>query len=323
VLVYCIRVDYNRYADYLNTIDKAFFDEEYKHVDEHWDVRVDRLQGERVERIRAAQELQDLEDKKLLRLLHNAVWVDSGSTVKVTKYGKLSTYWVMCIAGDENGTVGFGIGKASEVGEAQEKAVLDIKNNLLFVPLIESRTILHATEGRFGVTKCIIRPLPRHHGMTAGFVPRVIFDAVGIEDVNAKIYGRALPKNQVMAVFDALRQQNSIRELAIGRGVNAHKMFERGTVQYRHPSRQQMQEKFNELQGRLAEMRKTLPSYSETVERPETIDENMPASWVPALPTPYPSIPTPKPPSTHFKNWSKNASRINRQDKALQTRDRL
>ena len=61
---------------------------------------------------------------------------------KVTKGGRTFTFSAIVVVGNENGVVGYGLGKAAEVTVAIAKGVEDAKKNLVKVPVI-SGTIPH------------------------------------------------------------------------------------------------------------------------------------------------------------------------------------
>ena len=68
---------------------------------------------------------------------------------KVTKGGRTFSFSAIVVVGNENGVVGYGLGKASEVTSAIAKGVEDAKKNLVKIPVING-TIPHKQEMRFG-----------------------------------------------------------------------------------------------------------------------------------------------------------------------------
>ena len=73
---------------------------------------------------------------------------------KVTKGGRTFSFSAIVVVGNEDGVVGYGLGKASEVQSAIAKGVEDAKKNLVKIPVING-TIPHKQESRYSV-----RPLP-------------------------------------------------------------------------------------------------------------------------------------------------------------------
>ena len=76
---------------------------------------------------------------------------------KVTKGGRTFSFSALVIVGDENGTVGYGLGKAREVQAAITKGIDDAKKNLIKVPVLKG-TIPHDQIGRFDGAKVLIKP---------------------------------------------------------------------------------------------------------------------------------------------------------------------
>ena len=72
---------------------------------------------------------------------------------KVVKGGKKMSSRAVIVVGNEQGKVGVGVGKASDVITAVRKGVTDGKKHIISVPLTSSNTIPHATNGRFGAAK--------------------------------------------------------------------------------------------------------------------------------------------------------------------------
>ena len=247
-------LNYSRFADHIKRSDIHFFDEEVKIVDENLDVEPNSEAIAEQDDDEEFEMKQEDQTNKLFDLLPFSVFIDSGQVVRVTKFGKIRSCWALVLAGDKCGTATFGIGKAPEMEEAVERARRDCVNNITFLPMIESRTILYEAVGQFGVCQVSMRPLPRGTGMVAGIIPRLIFEAFGLMDINAKVHGRALPKHQIFAVWDGLIRQRGLRELNIARGSRQHKMFERGTVTHRTPPRVVLQERSMDINKKLKQV---------------------------------------------------------------------
>ncbi len=54
---------------------------------------------------------------------------------KTVKGGRISRFAAIMVVGDENGHVGYGLGKAAEVPEAIRKGIEDAKKNMITVSL--------------------------------------------------------------------------------------------------------------------------------------------------------------------------------------------
>ena len=68
---------------------------------------------------------------------------------KVTKGGRAFTFAAIVVVGNENGIVGWGLGKANEVQAAIAKGVEAAKKNLIRVP-VHKGTIPHEQIAKFG-----------------------------------------------------------------------------------------------------------------------------------------------------------------------------
>ena len=143
---------------------------------------------------------------------------------KVTKGGRTFSFSAIVVVGDENGVVGYGLGKASEVTAAIAKGVEDAKNNLVKVPVYKG-TIPHEQEAKFGGAQVLIRPASSGTGVKAGGAMRAVLESVGITDVLAKSKGSSNPHNLVKATVAALLELRDARSVADQRGVNLDKVF--------------------------------------------------------------------------------------------------
>jgi len=137
---------------------------------------------------------------------------------KVVKGGRRFGFAALVVAGDQNGRVGYGHGKAREVPEAIRKATEAAKRNMIRVPLREGRTLHHDVEGHFGAGHVVLRSATAGTGIIAGGPMRAVFETLGVQDVVTKSIGTSNPYNMVKATFQALASMSSPRQVAAKRG---------------------------------------------------------------------------------------------------------
>ncbi len=143
---------------------------------------------------------------------------------KVTKGGRTFSFSAIVVVGDENGIVGYGLGKAKEVSEAISKGIDDAKKSLIRVP-VHRGTVPHEQEGKFGGGRVLIKPAAPGTGVIAGGAMRAVLESAGIHDVLAKSKGSSNPHNVVKATFDALAKMRDPMTIAETRNVNLTKVF--------------------------------------------------------------------------------------------------
>ena len=143
---------------------------------------------------------------------------------KVTKGGRHFRFAAIVVVGDENGVVGYGLGKANEVTAAIAKGVEDAKKNLVRVPVINT-TIPHEQESKFGGSVVFMKPAATGTGVKAGGAMRAVFESVGIQNVLAKSKGSSNPHNLVKATVLALTQMRDAYTVAGLRGIPMSKVF--------------------------------------------------------------------------------------------------
>ena len=143
---------------------------------------------------------------------------------KVTKGGRTFSFSAIVVVGNENGIVGWGLGKAGEVTAAIAKGVESAKKNLIKVPVFKG-TIPHEQESHFGGASVFIKPASAGTGVKAGGAMRAVLESVGVHDVLAKSKGSANPHNLVKATIQALGELRDPLTIAQHRGVTLDKVF--------------------------------------------------------------------------------------------------
>ena len=143
---------------------------------------------------------------------------------KVTKGGRTFTFAAIVVVGNEDGIVGWGLGKAGEVTAAIQKGTEAAKKNLIKVPVIKG-TIPHEQEAKFGGAQVYLQPASQGTGVKAGGAMRAVLESVGVKDVLAKAKGSSNPHNLVKATILALSEMRDAKQVAQNRGVNLSTVF--------------------------------------------------------------------------------------------------
>jgi len=143
---------------------------------------------------------------------------------KVTKGGRTFSFAAIVVVGDENGIVGWGLGKANEVTTAISKGIEAAKKNLIKVPVLKG-TIPHEQVARFSGSEVYMQPASSGTGLVAGGAMRAVLESAGVKDVLAKSKGSSNPHNLVKATFAALKLLRDPRMIAQQRGISLDKVF--------------------------------------------------------------------------------------------------
>ena len=138
---------------------------------------------------------------------------------KVVKGGKKLSFRAILVIGNEQGQVGVGVGKASDVIGAVKKAASDGKRNLVSVQLTRNDSIPHIIQGRAGAARVIMRPSAPGSGVIAGGSVRTILELAGVKNILAKQLGSSNPLNNARAATDALARLQTFNEVSSNRNL--------------------------------------------------------------------------------------------------------
>ncbi|MDD5066550.1 MAG: 30S ribosomal protein S5 [bacterium] len=123
---------------------------------------------------------------------------------KVIKGGRRFGFRALIALGDENGTIGLGLGKAREVPDAIRKAINDAKKQLIKIPVVNG-TIPHDIFIKYKSGKIILRRAAPGTGIIAGISVRPILNRAGIRDILSKSLGSNTPITIAKATMEALK----------------------------------------------------------------------------------------------------------------------
>jgi len=138
-----------------------------------------------------------------------------------TDAGEVSQFQAVVAVGNHDGYVGVGVGKAKQVRQAIEKAIVDAKLNI--VPVRrgcgsweclcgEPHSVPFKVYGKSGSVKILLLPAPKGVGLVAGEAAKVVLRLAGIKDVWTRTKGETRTAiNFVKATYDALRKTYAIK----------------------------------------------------------------------------------------------------------------
>ena len=154
-------------------------------------------------------------DASVLDLQERVVAINR--VAKTVKGGRIFKFAALVVVGDGEGTLGMGLGKASEVPDAIRKGIEDAKKNLVKVSL-RGTTIPYETVGKFGAARVLMKPAPQGTGVIACGPVRAVMEVAGIADIRTKCLRSNTPTNVVTATVKGLTELRDLSQVAAKRG---------------------------------------------------------------------------------------------------------
>lgn len=137
---------------------------------------------------------------------------------KVVKGGRNFRFAALVVVGDEQGHVGVGLGKATEIPDAIRKGKEDAMKHLIYVERNKDDSIYHEILGKFGSSTVLLKPAPEGTGVIAGGPARAVLELAGIRNIRTKSLGSNNKKNVVNATIEGLSSVTTPERVARLRG---------------------------------------------------------------------------------------------------------
>ena len=156
---------------------------------------------------------QQMEDNGLLDKV-----VKINRVAKVVKGGRNFSFSALVVVGDGEGSVGYGLGKATEVPEAIRKGMDKAKRDMVKISL-RNGTVPFEVVGKAGAGRVLLKPASPGTGLIAGGGIRAILEVAGVTDILTKCIGTHNTQNIVRATMAGLQSLCTKEDVARRRGL--------------------------------------------------------------------------------------------------------
>lgn len=136
---------------------------------------------------------------------------------KTVAGGRKLAFSALVVVGDDQGHVGFGLGKGKEIPVAIRKGASTARKRLVRVP-VKGTSITHEITAKYGAAEIFLKPAAPGTGVIAGKAVRAVVESAGIRDILSKSKGSSNPINVVQATLLALSRLKDPKEELAKRG---------------------------------------------------------------------------------------------------------
>lgn len=147
------------------------------------------------------------------------IMLHQNTTTLVTKLNRINHFRSLIFAGNGNGVIGYGKGKGNDFEESMKAAQVNLKKNLIVVPLDHFCPLVKPISASYNGFE--LRLFPRTQGMNAWGSPVIahMLLLTGITNVKFKLIFRNLnPYAMVYAYFKTVTQLRTPKELCESEG---------------------------------------------------------------------------------------------------------
>lgn len=133
------------------------------------------------------------------------------ATKKTGRHREISA---IIAVGNENGSIGWAIGKGPSAVRAVKRAKNKAVNYLHYIPICDGHTIYHDLHTKVKSTEIKFERKVPGYGRRCQRIVRAICELAGIQDIRCKVVGRTTPLTVVRCAFQGLKMQETHQELA-------------------------------------------------------------------------------------------------------------
>lgn len=143
---------------------------------------------------------------------------------KAVSGGSTFGFSTMVAVGNEDGSVGIGIGRDEEVPGSIEKGRTEAEKSLIDVPRAGS-TIPHQIETEHDSARVLLKPASPGTGVIAGGAVRAVIELAGIRDILTKSLGSDNPLNIARATLKGLKNLKDPHRVAQMRDMSVEEIL--------------------------------------------------------------------------------------------------